>query len=401
MIIYALNSFTSNYFKMPEIPCPAGNCEATFRDDLPEAVLLQLIALHKQAVHPTNNTTEQMTQSTRMEKVKRPTVPSGGNSEDWDYFLMRWTEYKLATRLTGQDILSQLTECTSDDFRRDLNRAYGTLLQNTEDEALAKIKSLAIKPENILVARVNLHNNFFQQEGEEIRTFAARIKGQAKTCQFSVTKKCQCGQDVTVDYTDQMIRDTMIIGLKDEDIQVDILGQAEQNLSLEDTIIRCETKAASIRSASLLANNTTVQATSSFKKQQKQRSKDKTEKPHTPQDHKVRKPCAYCGQSGHSSKRPDRKKNCPAYNTKCTRCGMFNHFGSVCFSRSQGNASLGGTGGAAAHDVTSHDYASHDYSQHNDKTENNTFNTTDHNYTDNSHFFCDNNELLNACDSLI
>ena len=400
---------------MPEIPCPAQGCNTTFRDDLAAEVLSQLIAIHAQSVHPSPAAPAQIN-AARMEKVKRPVISSAGSSENWDYFLARWQEYKQATRLTGQDVLTQLLECADEDLRKDLNRAFGTLLEETEEDALRNIKTLAVKPENILVARVNLHN-LTQDHGETIRSFAARFKGQAKVCQFTKTKTCQCQIEVNIDYSDEIIRDTLIRGVCDEDIQLDILAQANQNLTLDETILKMEAKESGKRSAGILTNSSNVNATSAYKKSVKQKNITPQVKPGD--DKTNAKFCTYCGKYGHSPNRKSRIKNCTAYNTQCTKCGMYHHFGSVCRNAGRGSASWGSVGSPNNRDMTSHDYASHDsslnyysqhdspkshdYSSHDSNINNCTNNTTDINITEGSHFFNGiiHDESFNESQSLI
>jgi cytochrome c oxidase assembly factor 6 len=45
-----------------------------------------------------------------VEKVRTSTMTAAGTSEDWSYFLTRWTDYKNATKVTGQDLVFQLLE---------------------------------------------------------------------------------------------------------------------------------------------------------------------------------------------------------------------------------------------------------------------------------------------------
>lgn len=349
---------------MPEITCPAQGCTQTFRDDLPEAVLTQLISIHAQSVHPVT-TPPQQNLCAKMERVRRPTISSAGTSEDWDYFLGRWQEYKLATRLRGQDILTQLLECADDDLRKDLSRAYGSLLNETEDNALKKIKTLAVKPENILVARVNLHN-LTQDRAETVRGFAARLKGQAKVCQFSKQKTCICDREVEIDYSEDIIRDTLIRGLADEEIQLDVLAQCNQNLTLDETILMAEAKESGKRSAGMLTNTAvSMNAASTYKKNVKQKF---TVKPQNSFNDAQPKPCGHCGKSGHSWKRYDRKKHCAAFNHQCTNCGIMHHFESMCRTTQQRSTSQyqHNRNKPTTNNVVSHDYMT-------ETSENNSF----------------------------
>ena len=64
--------------------------------------------------------------------------------------------------------------------------------------------------------------------------------------QFNV--QCPCDPPTDVDFTNQMIRDVLIRGLCDHDIQQDILGQQDQNMELEKIIALIEAKEAGKRS---------------------------------------------------------------------------------------------------------------------------------------------------------
>ena len=139
---------------MPAIPCPTQGCNTTFRDELDALVLAELIKGHIATSH--SNNAARIPAAAKMEKVRHPTISTSGTNEDWLYFLTRWEEYKTATRLQGQDVIFQLLECTDEPLRKDLNRTYGTLTGETQPNALNKIKALAVKPENVLVARVQL-----------------------------------------------------------------------------------------------------------------------------------------------------------------------------------------------------------------------------------------------------
>ena len=73
------------------------------------------------------------------------------------------------------------------------------------DEVMASIKNLAVREENTMVARVQLHN-VRQDRDETIRSFSARLRGQASVCKFLI--KCPVC-DVNVNYTVSIIRDVV------------------------------------------------------------------------------------------------------------------------------------------------------------------------------------------------
>ena len=210
---------------MPQISCPITGCDYK-TEDVDPTVAVALINLHA-----TQHAVPAATSPAKLEKVKRPTVSSAGSSEDWAYFTSRWDDYVDATKVTGKDKVVQLLECCDEDLRKDLTRnAGGSLTSQSEENVLAAIKRLAVREENSMVARVHLHN-MQQDRDETIRSFGARIRGQANICKFNI--KCpSCANDVN--YTDAILRDVLTCGMSDHEIQLDILSDVNQDMALEE-----------------------------------------------------------------------------------------------------------------------------------------------------------------------
>jgi len=81
-----------------------------------------------------------------------------------------------------------------------------------------------------MVARIALYN-MRQDRDEKVRSFGARLQGQVNICKF-VTKCKNC--DTDVNYTETMMRDALSRGLSDPEIQMYLLGDIDQNMTLED-----------------------------------------------------------------------------------------------------------------------------------------------------------------------
>ena len=141
---------------MPQIDCPFPGCGYT-TPDTDAVIVAALLNTHAVTHTPTSPTTAG--NAAKIERVKRPTVTLAGTSEDWKYFETRWNEYKTATRITGRDAVLQLLECCEDQLRKDLTRSsVGPLSHMTEDVVLKAMRSLAVREENVMVARVALNN---------------------------------------------------------------------------------------------------------------------------------------------------------------------------------------------------------------------------------------------------
>ena len=333
--------------KMAPIPCSAPDCATTFQENLDATVLLALIEIHSRTAHQTTAPTHSQP-TVKAEKVKRPTLTSSGTSEEFIYFQQRWSMYKVATKLEGQDVIFQLLECCDEPLRKDLTRTHGDVAGETEQTVLGFIKTFAVRPENKMVARVQLEQ-IRQDREEPVRAFCARLRGQAGVCQFTI--KCECGK--VVDYSEEMIRDRLIRGLDDEDIKLDVLGQANQEMSLPDTLQLVETKESGKRSANRLDGTTTATMNSTYKRQNNMppQQRPNNSRPSFPNNSRpsleqrdsqyqqtekfASRPCTHCGQTGHASYLRERIKHCSAYNKQCRKCGIHHHHHSVCRRPSQ------------------------------------------------------------------
>ena len=138
---------------MPRHHCPYPNCEFV-TEDVNDELAAILFKLHADGAH--NNATQK---PDKAENVRRPSISMGGTSEEWQYFLTRWDDYKTATKIAGVDLVIQLLECCEEDLRKDLTRsAGGSLTNNAEEDVLRRMKALAVRQENIMVARVELQD---------------------------------------------------------------------------------------------------------------------------------------------------------------------------------------------------------------------------------------------------
>ncbi|XP_043204419.1 uncharacterized protein LOC122371791 [Amphibalanus amphitrite] len=312
--------------------CPFSGCEYVVAADTAPIVVVQLLQMHQSEAHT------RPTVSITAEKVTRPRVTAAGSSEDWEYFTSRWTEYKKATGLTDTDCVIQLLECCDEGLRRDLTRfSGGSLSSKDEQTVLAAMRSLAVREENLAVARVQLHN-MTQEHEEPVRAFAARLRGQAAVCKFHVT--CECGR--VVSYQDEVTRDTLARGLADRDIQLDLLAQGQTPIPLEETIRFVEAKEAGKRSAQTLGQSQGVAAARSQYRRAKASIGEQERRVSAGdagrQQSSVAGPadvCQYCRRTGHGVKASVavRAKSCPAYRSQCRHCRRRGHFTEACLQR--------------------------------------------------------------------
>ena len=311
---------------MAPTKCPYRGCSWSSQEQ-DKTLLATLLQMHERSDHSNPNTAA----AAPVEKVKRPGIAAGGTEEEWTYFLQRWTVYKSATRITGGDVVYQLLDCCEEPLRRDLARSFGNMANSDETSVLANIKSLAVRAENVLVARDELHRAR-QDRDEPIRMFCARLKGIANTCKYNIA--CECATPSTIDYSHIMVRDALIRGIYDPDIRLSVLSEKDETTSLEDTVKYVEAREGGKLSAQRISNTPTplpvAAGLSSFRKQQRQQQHAG---PNTDANPPPPVPCGHCGKHGHGRDIEARMANCPAYGHSCTKCGKLHHLESMCRSR--------------------------------------------------------------------
>ena len=190
-------------------------------------------------------------QHSKPDKLTRPNVSKKSTSGGWEYFITRWDAYKRATRIVYHDATLHLLECFEDSLRQDLHSSHSNIAAATEIDALAAIQNLAVKAKNAIVSRMTLMA-ITQNREEVVRRFDPRFQGQAKVWRFS--KNGSHNPFEAVNYGDDIVRDALIRGLADNDIQQDVLGYYDQDMTLEDTNKFIEVKKAGIRSRATLQN---------------------------------------------------------------------------------------------------------------------------------------------------
>ena len=328
---------------MPNILCGYPNCPFS-TGELPSAAAAAVLNSHT-VYHAQQQTTSA---PAKVEKVLRPTIDTICTTEDWSYFESRWSEYKSATQIAGHELIIQLLECCSPLLRRSLYNTCGTVLNDSEQNIITAIRKLSVQEENTMVARVKL-SNMRQDDAEKIPQFAARLKGQASTCKYTSTSQCSsCQRNVTHNYTDSMVRDALIKGITDSDIRQDILGETNQNMSLEQVIQYISAKVQAKQSASHLSGETTAGAIRSSHQRRKfppTKNSNQTYNRNSPTSYTSGE-CKYCGETGHGTNRRFRPKadKCPAIGKKCIKCHTYNHTIKVCWRdkpMQQSNSSAG------------------------------------------------------------
>ena len=323
---------------MPVFHCPRTDCTYQTEDlDAAQAIVfLQIHGGEHQAAAPApqNQAPVPAQQQAVAGKVNRPSLETQITQERWSFFVSKWTRYKTLSAIPPDTVTAHLLQCCTDDLLLDLHRNNGEQLDTMlEADLLTQMEKLAVRGESQIISRVHLRN-MSQDHQEDIRHYAARVKGRAALCNYSI--KCSsCQADVS--YADEEIKDQICTGLSDSEIQKDVLAQRKQHASMEDLLSFIEDREAGKRSQTALTTSTnTVSRISQYQKAKSNKYSDTTQQQHDvrPPLHNKSDVCSYCGETGHGrrSMRHIRKQLCPAFTKKCAKCNITGHIPKMCRS---------------------------------------------------------------------
>lgn len=170
----------------------------------------------------------------RAEKPRRPALHMKHGScteEDWTFFQHQFSHYKKLSNLTT-DEPRHLQECLDVELQQLLYASVGVAINTmTEATMLKHVEKLAVRARNKLVATQKLRGKR-QGHDQTVQTYVADLRSTARECDFSVTC-ATCKTDTS--YADDMVRDQLIAGLADGELQQRIFAKCD--ITLEQAIV--------------------------------------------------------------------------------------------------------------------------------------------------------------------
>ena len=187
----------------------------------------------------TNASTAPVPDAYKPKKPERPIIHANIDDQEWALVEDSWGRYKKMCRLNEADVESirlELRECCSPEVNKFLFEYVGPAKLNvcTEVELLAHIKSVAVKVVHKEVHRMAF-NMLFQDHGEPVTQWIARVKAQAFLCDFKVPCTCCVAPDgpVMISYAEEEIAQRVVAGLYNQEHQRRILSEASTLTTLE------------------------------------------------------------------------------------------------------------------------------------------------------------------------
>ena len=271
---------------MPLLKCPVVDCSWEYASEFDKAQSLEIIKLHVSVNHLVNSPPQ-----IKPPRIDRPTVDTGIDQEEWNMFVARWKQFKVASEISIISAPLQLFHCASETLGNLLLKANPSVTSTDEDTVLKSMEAFAVIRVSKAAQRTALMK-LTQDDDEAIRTFVARVQGKAETCGFVALGTCKCGESLSVDYTQEVIKDVVMAGLSSNDIQTSMLEiDGFETKSLNDLVSLIERK----ERARKTYKPVEVSAVSEYKKRKGNKSVAKSNKQLPAKSSKV--PCPDCSGS--------------------------------------------------------------------------------------------------------
>ena len=321
---------------MVQYTCEAENCSFKTENINSEALLLQMITSHRQDKH--SNQAPAMN-SDRAARPEKPSITTNMTPYQWVNTLKYWELYKEAARIVNDsDKRTHLLTCCDRELKDQLFSIHDDIFTKSEEETLGLIKTIAVKSESVIVAQVKLVNTK-QSPDEPIRSYYARLKGQAVICDYTVKKNIN-GTEYSVSYAEPMLKQIIASNMADPEIQVELLSHLNStttSMTADEMVTFIEARENSKRSSIKLTTmhrSSAVSSTYRSSRPPPPSYKPPYQKPNTPQQNTEK--CSHCNRFGHGNHwgaqgaHIRKSLGCPAYGKTCSKCKKLGHFEIAC-----------------------------------------------------------------------
>ena len=276
------------------LQCEAPGCgEVKRADDI--ATCVALMQLHQRNVHDGPAPEQQQ----KAPPLHRPQLRQDITDEDWEAFDRRWDLFRKSTTLTPRQVVAQLLACCEPELETVLFREDPDIAGKSEEQVLAAMKRIAVLSVALCARRTALLKTG-QDPGERVRPYVARLRGLANVCRWHKTGSCSldgCAGQVSVDYTEDIVKLALLNGLADDDIRRDVLGTIDiDDKSLADTVTLIDSKETAARAMTSEGTRVAASAYKAGRTYNAGRTSDRRPASSPGPDSKSRKFRCACGQ---------------------------------------------------------------------------------------------------------
>ncbi|XP_055590558.1 uncharacterized protein K02A2.6-like [Uranotaenia lowii] len=246
-------------------------------------------------------------------KPPKPLVLGDNMAEVWKSWTRQFVWFATATQLNDKPPQVQVATFMTA-IGADCIRIFDTInLTPEEENNLVVIKAKFDEyfiPKSCVTYERYVFNQISQNEDELTETFIARVKEQAKKCDF-------------VQLHDSLVKDRIIIGLKFTKLMPQLLNDS---LTLDKTIEMCRNHELTARQSQAMVSVAVAEKVEVLKMDRRERKSErkvdmKLNKQRYESDENIQ--CEKCGRN-------HKKFKCPAYGKECYTCGRRGHFATHC-----------------------------------------------------------------------
>ena len=255
--------------------------------------------------------------------------PEGFNfsrPEEWQKWIRRFERFRIVSGLsekTGETQVNALVYAMGEEAE-DILRSFGLSADDSKkyDVVKAKFDGHFVKRRNVIYERAKF-NQRRQEQGETVDSFITALYGLAEHCGYAGLH-------------DEMIRDRIVVGLRDAKLSENL--QLDPELTLDKAVTKAR-QSEMVKQQQLLVRDGSSTASGNHKqtdthlgvvkykgRRGQPRMRQRTDKQNSDKDPKP-DTCGWCGKSP-----PHKKQQCPAKDMVCHKCNKRGHFQSVCRS---------------------------------------------------------------------
>ena len=265
-------------------------------------------------------------------QISPPSAFDFTKPEEWPKWIRRFERFRISSGLCEEPGVNQVNTLiyTMGDAADDIYATFGLSATDGEDYAIVKARfdSHFVAKRNVIFERAKF-NRRKQEDGESVDSFITALYGLAEHCSYGALH-------------DEMIRDRIVVGLKDDKLSEKLQLNAE--LTLKQAIDQArqseavKKQQAFMRSdfhdgdAPITANTDAVNTRPAGQGKPKAwwaKKKSGTTSSQSQQGNNSsqsqQQGCYRCGRTpGHA------RQNCPAKDARCRKCNRIGHYESVC-----------------------------------------------------------------------
>ena len=257
-------------------------------------------------------------------QVTPPENFSFTHPEEWPKWIRRFERFRQVSGLDAKEEETQVSNLiySMGDEADDILRSFGLSAEDSKKYSVVKGKfeSHFVPRRNVIFERAKF-NQRRQEDGETVDAFITDLYRLAEFCDYKVLQG-------------EMIRDRIVVGIRDSQLSEKL--QMDPNLTLEKAVAQSRQaesvrkQQAIIRCGQSQPQPVNIDAVSPGRQQQQPlhtKGPQPAIRKSTQLTQGTQSKCPNCGKGF-----PHDRRNCPARNATCNKCGKLGHFQAVCRS---------------------------------------------------------------------